>query len=162
MNHRPNSTNEFSRLIDRATSQLPESRLSDQRQPPQCDVATAVRRLAGYTDVYSSLVANLMTDRMGSLRELQIAVQQNDAVATMKAAHAIKGLALTCGANGIAAAAAELEQMGRSAQMNQSALTLSALIDAFQVASQELAPYWTDNDAPTIEKLATTNLRSGA
>lgn len=120
--------------------------------PPQCDAAAAIRRLAGYADVYSSLVANLMTDQMGSLRELQAAVHQGDAAGTMRTAHAIKGLALTCGANGIAAAAADLERMGRNAEMSQAEPTLSVLLDAFQAAGQELAPYWNSNDAQSIER----------
>lgn len=137
----------MTRVILRGVPQV--RRTSPTTPPSECDPAGAIGRLAGYVDVYGSLVSSLMTDQTGSLAQLRSAVDRLDCDATVEAAHSIKGLALTCGASRVASAAADLEKMGRSREMNQATSALTALLEALVVACRELAPYWQESGGGT-------------
>lgn len=109
--------------------------------PQDCDPAAAIARLGGFEDLYRALLVSLFNDSSGSLAKLRLAVEQGDAPLVQFSAHSLKGLAVTCGANGVAAAAALLEAMGRGAELGESQRTLAALDHALSAARRELAGY---------------------
>jgi HPt (histidine-containing phosphotransfer) domain-containing protein len=71
-------------------------------------------RVEGDTELLGDLIAVFKKESPGMLAKLAAAIENGDAAGLERAAHKIKGSALQFSGFGAAAAALELEQLGRS------------------------------------------------
>lgn len=123
--------------------------MSDRFQPPRdpaCDTESAIRRLGGATDLFRDLLRALVNDTAGHLSRLRAAVAASDAASVHQAAHSLRGLAATCGADGVAQAAGELEELGRSSglDLEQATARLLDIERGLEKVRQGLAHYLRD------------------
>lgn len=112
-----------------------------------CDPNAAIERLGGDIELYKDLLYALFRGVSGQYAALESAVKRGDAPAVHHSAHAVKGLAATCGADRAAELAHELEDLGRARDISGAAKTFSKLDEALHAAQQELAAYL-DRGAP--------------
>ncbi|MBX3413955.1 MAG: Hpt domain-containing protein [Pirellulales bacterium] len=106
-----------------------------------CNPQVAIERLGGDVEIYKDLLYALFQGVSGQYAALETAVQNDDAAAMHYSAHAVKGLAATCGAERVAECAHELEDLGRARVTTGAQKVLSDLQHAMQSAEQELATY---------------------
>jgi len=115
----------------------------DTPRPPKapCDPAAAIERLGDDTDLYKDLLYTLFQGASGQLVALRSAVAAGDTAAMHRSAHALKGLASTCGADAVAECAQELEDLGRSHEVLGATEVMAELDRQLDSAQQTLASY---------------------
>jgi len=106
-----------------------------------CDPHAAIERLGGDVELYKDLLYALFQGVSGQYGALEVAVMQRNAAAMHQSAHAVKGLAATCGAERVAECAFELEELGRSRDTAGAELAFAQLSEAIRAAQHELAEY---------------------
>lgn len=108
----------------------------------RCEVEAAVGRLGGDVELYKELVQCFLDDTSDLLPKLRGAVDQRDADGLHRAGHSLKGLAASCGAQGVAEAAGRLERMGREKKLGEVDAALAALERTMAATREELAEYY--------------------
>jgi len=104
---------------------------------PVFDHAAALKHSGGDRHLLTEVVALFRADYPGSLRQIESAIQTNDAEQLRLAAHALKGALATIGSPAGREGAFKLEQMGRTGEVDGAAEALTALRDV--VVSLEAA-----------------------
>ena len=127
-------------LRDRG-GQIPDLAAVGSRATGVCRPQDAIARLGGLPDLYADVLGRLLEDKSGSLLRLRSAVATADADQIHAAAHSLKGLALMCGADSVADAAAALEAAGRAKSLSDAGSLLLKLIAEMAAARIILAPY---------------------
>jgi HPt (histidine-containing phosphotransfer) domain-containing protein len=93
-------------------------------------------------------VRTFVEDTSHRLRTLAEALALGDADALRRTAHALKGASATVGAQHMAARALDLEQRGRTRELDGATLVLAELHREFGAVSSELASYVTRRRTP--------------
>ena len=94
---------------------------------PILDIPEALNRAMGDVDFLQMMLDEFQRMIPDFMTRIEQAVQFNDMDALSKDAHQFKGTAANLGAKSIAAAALELEQIGKSGKTDGSASALSEL-----------------------------------
>lgn len=81
---------------------------------PCCEIDAAIDRLGGDVELYQDLVDRFLDDTAGIRQRVETAIDTRDAPMLHSASHSLKGLAASIGAATVAAALAELEELGRT------------------------------------------------
>jgi HPt (histidine-containing phosphotransfer) domain-containing protein len=106
---------------------------------------TTLQNLVDLDDGGSGLVAEMTVifrdDTPRRLRDIYSALEDRDAEALSRAAHALKGGAGAIGAKALRVLAAELEALGRGGSAEAPEGTAGALESAFQAALEALEDY---------------------
>ncbi|HUY35572.1 MAG TPA: Hpt domain-containing protein [Pirellulales bacterium] len=111
-----------------------------------CQPAVAIERMGGFSDLYAVILGRFLDDAAGTYARLRAAVARKEALAVHqeaihREAHTFKGLAAMCGAEGVAEAAAALEDAAREGQFRSFAALLARIDAEFSAARELLAPY---------------------
>ncbi|MDD2934153.1 MAG: PAS domain S-box protein [Methylotenera sp.] len=130
---------------------------------PGMDVAQGLEALRGNAEKYISLLASFIDTHADSVSQLKALLAKGELTAAQHLAHAIKGTAATLGATGLAAAAAELENLLRlspSKALNQAAVAThveainhTLITIAATLPSTIAAPIAVDVEMPTLKVL---------
>lgn len=99
---------------------------SDLPQAPM-DVQDALSRLDDDRELLSAIIEIYLEDSPALLQKIRRAIMGNDPRALQRAAHNLKGLAVTLSAGDVAAAASRLEHMGSSSSLGDAAAAVSVL-----------------------------------
>ena len=99
---------------------------SDFPQAPM-DVQDALSRLDDDRELLSAIIEIYLEDSPALLQKIRRAIMGNDPRALQRAAHNLKGLAVTLSAGDVAAAASRLEHMGSSSSLGDAAAAVSVL-----------------------------------
>jgi two-component system, sensor histidine kinase and response regulator len=91
------------------------------------DVRDALSRLGEDRELLASIIEIYLEDSPGLLDKARRAVMGNDPAALQRAAHSLKGLAVTLSANDLAATASRLEHMGAAAYLAEAAAGVTEL-----------------------------------
>lgn len=83
------------------------------------DVEALLRRCRGKAQLVESLLQKFTDGIEAQLRELETGIENRDADAVSRGAHAIKGASANLSANAVSNAAAELEKLGRAGEFAQ-------------------------------------------
>jgi len=106
---------------------------------PGLDRQVALLRVGGDEELLKEIAVIFLEDYPRVLAEIRDAIASNDAKQLEAAAHTLKGSVGNFGAAAVVASALRLEQMGRTAQLEQSAEVLHALEAGLSVLHVELA-----------------------
>ena len=125
----------------------PESTASS-HEPPVLALEQALARIAGHRALYAQMARLFAQEQGESVRLLREALAQGDRVEAARAAHTLKGVAATLGAEALSAIAAQFERaLKRNSEpdelMRLSELLVDALaqaIAALERAAEQLAP----------------------
>jgi len=96
-------------------------------------------QLDGEPDLLADLVEVFVDDASARLKTLREALIQADADGVAKTAHALKGSAGNLGASRMAHSAAQLEERGRSGELDGAEVLLEELQSEFERANAELS-----------------------
>ena len=99
------------------------------------------RAAGGTSRSLCGCVRGLLEDKSGSLARLRSAVANGDPGSVQSNAHALKGLAMMCGAVSVGEAAASLEAAGRAGEPGNLQTLLNRLDAEMLAARIVLAPY---------------------
>jgi len=113
----------------------------------RCEVDAAIARLGGDVELYKELIQSFLDDHSQLLPKLKQAISTADADALHRAGHSLKGLALSCGAMGVADAAAILERYGREKRLDDLDSAWHGLSRSFAATRRVLAPYYVKDPA---------------
>jgi HPt (histidine-containing phosphotransfer) domain-containing protein len=116
--------------------------LRDLKSIARCEVEAAVGRLGGDVELYKELVQCFLDDTSSLLPKLRQAIDRRDSEGLHRAGHSLKGLAASCGAQGVAEAAGRLERVGREKQLEELEPAWMALQRALEATRHELANYF--------------------
>lgn len=105
------------------------------------EIDAAIARLGGDVDLYNELVQCFLDDTSGLLGKIQRAIDNRDADALHRGGHSLKGLAASCGALGVADAAARIERRGREKNLDDVAGFWGDLQQAFDQARRRLGAF---------------------
>jgi two-component system sensor histidine kinase/response regulator len=103
------------------------------------DEAAALAHTGGDRDLLKKVIAVFRSTSAASLRRIDTAIRRRDGEALRLAAHAIKGPVATVGSRIGREIAAELEQMGRSGQFEQTAGAYRRLSDHLPLLDEAFA-----------------------
>jgi HPt (histidine-containing phosphotransfer) domain-containing protein/nitrogen-specific signal transduction histidine kinase/CheY-like chemotaxis protein len=106
------------------------------------EIEAAIERLGGDEQLYRELVQCFLDDTSEMIPKIRRAIHEVDAENLHRAAHSLKGLAASCGAVGVAEAAACLERLGREKQMGATAPAWAALEAALAASRRDLARFY--------------------
>lgn len=95
--------------------------------PAPMDVREALSRLEDDHNLLSDIIEIYLEDSPPLLDKIRRAVMGNDSRALQRAAHSLKGLAVTLSAGDVAAAASRLEHMGSSNCLSDAAAAVAEL-----------------------------------
>ncbi|MBT8370058.1 MAG: response regulator, partial [Deltaproteobacteria bacterium] len=93
------------------------------------DMETALRRAMGDSGFLTELILQFTENLPDEIKALNEALERQDAESITKQAHTIKGTAANLSAEGIAAAALQLEQAGREGNLSESGKIINYLKD---------------------------------
>lgn len=96
-------------------------------QPAPMDVRDALSRLGNDHELLSAIIEIYLEDSPAILEKIRRAVMGNDPRSLQRAAHNLKGLAVTLSAGDVAAAASRLEHMGSSSSLGDAAAAVGEL-----------------------------------
>lgn len=131
-----------------ASARRDDKSMDTPRAPkPSCDPAAAIERLGSDVELYKDLLYTLFQGASGQLTALRSAVAAGDSAAMHRSAHALKGLASTCGADAVAESAQELEDLGRADELLGATEAMAELEHRLDNAQDVLASYL-DRGAP--------------
>ena len=99
---------------------------SDFPQAPM-DVQDALSRLDDDRELLSAIIEIYLEDSPALLQKIRRAIMGNDPRALQRAAHNLKGLAVTLSAGDVAAASSRLEHMGASNCLSDAAAAVADL-----------------------------------
>lgn len=99
---------------------------SDSRPAPM-DVRDALSRLGDDRELLAAIIEIYLEDSPPLLEKIRRAVMGNDPQSLQRAAHNLKGLAVTLSAGDVAVAASRLEHMGSSACLGDAAAAVTEL-----------------------------------
>jgi two-component system sensor histidine kinase/response regulator len=112
---------------------------------PVIDISEALSRSMGDTDFLKMMLDEFQRMIPDFISRMEQSIQRNDMRTLAKDAHQFKGTAANLGAKTIAAAALELEQIGKSGDPEPSRPAFSKLQDAVGIFTQHLAQIeWSD------------------
>jgi signal transduction histidine kinase/HPt (histidine-containing phosphotransfer) domain-containing protein/DNA-binding NarL/FixJ family response regulator len=146
-------------LVAQVKSNLPESLSSECLSPaplpahlasamptesnslPRLDIATAIDNMAGMADLYAEAGGIFLTDSVAQTESLEQALASNDMVTARRAAHTIKGMAASLGAERLRQQAYELEHACVAGQPASVIAGVPALKQELEAVNAELAAY---------------------
>ena len=99
---------------------------------------TALDRVGGDDELLREVAQLYLAEYPELMRQLEGAVQAQDALSLQRSAHTLKGSLATLGAEAAARQALELEIMGRNGDLRGASATLSRLLDALNCFHSEL------------------------
>ncbi len=91
-------------------SAAPSSRAEATEEPPVLALEQALARLAGHRTLYAQMARMFAQEQGESVRMLREALEQDDRGEAARAAHTLKGVAATLGAEALSSIAAQLER----------------------------------------------------
>ncbi|GMU43133.1 MAG: hypothetical protein AMXMBFR25_11190 [Lysobacterales bacterium] len=117
-------------------------------EPPVLALEQALARLAGHRTLYAQMARLFAQEQGESVRRLREALAQGDRVEAARAAHTLKGVAATLGAEALSSIAAQLERgLKRQTEPDELARmsdrlgeALAQAIIALERAAEELSP----------------------
>ena len=114
------------------------------------DEEALLERVAGDPAFLATMVGIFVADAPTRLDAIRAGLQQADAQGVERAAHSLKGALATMAADTAAAAASQLEQLGRAGTLEGAAEVLTALeqqVEAVTAALYDLVHQITPDDA---------------
>ena len=133
----------FSELFEKLEkwSQPLEVAESDPTDPatPQFNEKVALKMVDGDADTLHEIADLFLQDCPGLISQISTAIHSGDAASLVESAHMLKGSAGYFGASATSAAAAKLEQFGRSEQLEPAADVYSELEQQLSQLTDELA-----------------------
>lgn len=105
---------------------------------PVFDREGALSRLGGDEDLFKDLVGFFLEDSPALLEAVRQGVEQRDASAVERGAHALKGLVANFGATLAVEAASSLESIGRRGRMDDAPRALERLEKEVEILTQSL------------------------
>lgn len=105
------------------------------------DIQSALGRLGGDEELLSDMIGFFIEDGPHLMNSIQAAADAKDAPATRKAAHALKGLILSCGGVRAGRAAQAVENMAHMNEMEEIELLIENLKSEFDVLVEATLPY---------------------
>ena len=114
---------------------------TDPTSLPRLDIATAIENMAGMADLYAEAGGIFLTDSVAQTESLEQALASNDMVTVRRAAHTIKGMAASLGAERLRQQAYELEHACIDGQRAIVVAGLPALKLELEAVNTELADY---------------------
>lgn len=95
--------------------------------PDAMDVRDALSRLGDDRDLLASIIEIYLEDSPALLDKARHAVMGNDPAALQRAAHGLRGFAVTLSAGDVAVAASRLEHMGSAKSLGDAAQAVTEL-----------------------------------
>lgn len=92
-------------------------------------------------DDFPTLVITYVNDSRGRVEKLRQVVQLGDAVGVRAVAHSFKGSAINMGATLLAELCRQLEDMGRSAELEGADALLARIVDEYLLSETALEAY---------------------
>jgi CheY-like chemotaxis protein len=133
---KPLQARELNEILNRAS--LAANSRPPQNNPAVFDRADAMERVDGDTDLLQDVLRLFQGEAPVIMDQIRQAVTVKDASALEQAAHKLKGNAAAIGAHDVAAAARELEAMGRQQGMSGANMALVALQQALDTLDSAL------------------------
>jgi HPt (histidine-containing phosphotransfer) domain-containing protein len=118
----------------------------------RCEIDAAIDRLGGDVELHKDLVERFLNDTAGTRARLELAMEHANPGLVHNAAHSLKGLAASVGATSVAAALAELEQLGRDGDLTDLSTSRQRFRAEMERSAEELSQYHrrkTQTNAPT-------------
>ena len=115
--------------------------LEKNAQAPVIDLNGAMERVAGDEALLKELFEYFVSELPNRIADMEAAVNSGDTKQLAEKAHSLKGSAANLGTNGIAAAALQLEQQGRSGDTTKAARTIKDLqeqIERFKIELKKI------------------------
>jgi HPt (histidine-containing phosphotransfer) domain-containing protein len=109
--------------------------------PSTMDVRDALSRLGDDRELLKAIIEIYLEDSPALLEKVRRAVMGNDPPALHRAAHSLKGLAVTLSAGDVATAASRLEHMGSSRSLADAALAVTELESRLKELNAAAQPY---------------------
>jgi HPt (histidine-containing phosphotransfer) domain-containing protein len=92
----------------------------------------------GDPDFFAEMIDVFLADAADLLSAMDAALAGGDAAALRRAAHSLKSNAATCGATGLTALARQLEEVGKTAELDDAAPLLAAACAEFAPVANAL------------------------
>jgi HPt (histidine-containing phosphotransfer) domain-containing protein len=105
------------------------------------DVPDALSRLGDDRELLSAIIEIYLEDSPALLDKIRRAVMGNDPHSLQRAAHNLKGLAVTLSAGDVAAAASRLEHMGSSSSLSDAVPVVTELESHLNDLKSAVQPY---------------------
>lgn len=108
---------------------------------PIINLQRALQRLGGDMDLFREFAGFFDEDAPVLLKQIESAVEQRSAERLAHSAHSLKGLAANLGAEAVQSVAAEMEHLGRCAELEEAPQHLEQLREELRRADQVLQQY---------------------
>jgi HPt (histidine-containing phosphotransfer) domain-containing protein len=112
--------------------------MSTQGPRPALDRRVALLHMGGDVELLKEIAVSFLEDYPKALAQIRDAIANGSAKQLEASAHTLKGSAANFGAAAVVASALQLEQMGRTAQLEQSSDVLRALEAGLRALHAEL------------------------